>query len=111
VSGPSDVDILRWDGTCATIRQEMLVTSSPGPMDSPRIVWKYLDAQTTSALVLDAHVKQASDKERKVCKGSSVTHPEEACDKAMKELTAAIMKAIGSGLALPEPEHRPRWKQ
>jgi hypothetical protein len=109
VSGPSDVDILRWDGTCATIRQEMLVTGSPGQWDSPRIVWKYLDSATTEALLADAQIKKASDKERKLCKGSSVTHPEEPCDKAMKELTAAIMMAVKGGLAVPEPEHRPHW--
>ena len=29
ISGPTDVDVLRWDGTCATIREEMLVSYVP----------------------------------------------------------------------------------
>src|SRR6187402_125971 len=41
ISGPSDVDVLRWDGTCATIREEMLVSYVPAPMQSPLIIWKY----------------------------------------------------------------------
>ncbi|HEY4160332.1 MAG TPA: hypothetical protein VGM29_19605 [Polyangiaceae bacterium] len=109
VSGPSDVDILRWDGTCATVRQEMLVTYATGQIDSPRIIWRYLDPPTTTALLQDAHVQQASEHERKICKGSSAKHPEEPCDKAMKTLTAAIMTAVRAGISLPDPEKRPQW--
>jgi hypothetical protein len=34
MSGPTDLDVLRWDGTCATIREEMLVSYVPAAMQS-----------------------------------------------------------------------------
>jgi hypothetical protein len=109
VSGPADVDILRWDGTCATVRQEMLANSLPVPMQSPRIIWKRLEASTQEALLQDARIKKLSDGERSACRGSSATHPEDKCDEAMKKLTDAIVAAVRSGIALPEPSKLPEW--
>jgi hypothetical protein len=112
VSGPNDVDILRWDGTCATIRKEMLVSYVPAPMDSVRIIWRYLDADVQQALLADELVVRAQDAEKKNCKGSSVKHPSEACEKAMKRLTDVIMLALkrDKGVVLATPEARPAWR-
>lgn len=109
VSGPSDVDILRLDGTCATVRSEMLVSYIPGQIVRPFIVWKYLDESLQEVLLGDKYVKQASEREREACRGSSVTHPEGACEKAMKTLTDAIIAAVRKDISLPEPEKRPAW--
>ncbi len=109
VSGPKDLDVLRLDGTCATVRSEMFVTYVPGQVTRPHIVWKYLDGAWQEALLVDKYVKQASDKEREACKGSSVTHPEGACDKAMKMLTEAIVTAVRKDISLPAPEKSPAW--
>jgi hypothetical protein len=112
VSGPSDVDVLRWDGTCATIRKEMLVTYVPAPMDSVRIVWRYLDADVKEALLADELVVRAQDAERKNCRGSSVKHPSPPCEKAMKRLTDVIMLALkrDKGVVLAAPQARPEWR-
>lgn len=112
VSGPTDVDVLRWDGTCATIRKEMLVSYVPAPMDSVRIIWRYLDADVQQALLGDELVVRAQDAERKNCKGSSVKHPSETCEKAMKRLTDVIVLALkrDKGVVLAMPEARPAWR-
>jgi hypothetical protein len=112
ISGPTDVDVLRWDGTCATIRKEMLVTYVPAPMDSVRIIWRYLDADVQEALLADELVVRAQDAERKACRGSSVKHPSEACEKAMKRLTDVIMLALkrDKGVVLAAPQARPEWR-
>lgn len=112
VSGPSDVDVLRWDGTCATIRKEMLVSYVPAPMDSVRIIWRYLDADVQQALLADELVVRAQDSERKSCRGSSVKHPSEPCEKAMKRLTDVIVLALkrDKGVVLAMPEARPEWR-
>ena len=112
VSGPNDVDVLRWDGTCATIRKEMLVSYVPAPMDSVRIIWRYLDADVQEALLADELVMRAQDAERKNCRGSSVKHPSEACEKALKRLTDVIMLALkrDKGVVLALPEARPEWR-
>lgn len=112
VSGPTDVDILRWDGTCATIRQEML---APYPTNTtvftPRIAWKYLDEPTQEALLGDQWVKNTSAKERPACRGSTMKSPDAACDKASRKLTEAITVALRGGLAVPTPEKLPAWQE
>jgi hypothetical protein len=112
VSGPTDVDVLRWDGTCATIRKEMLVSYVPAPMDSVRIVWRYLDEDVQEQLLRDELVVRAQAAERTSCRGSSVKNPSPACEKAMKRLTDVIVLALKreKGVVLALPEARPEWR-
>lgn len=109
VSGPSDVDVLRWDGTCATIREEMLVSYVPAPMQSPRIIWKYLDAALQEALLQNSVVARSREAEKKGCRNSSVTHPTPACEKTMRQLTDAIVLAVHQNVALPSAGALPNW--
>lgn len=109
VSGPSDVDVLRWDGTCATIREEMLVSYVPAPMQSPRIIWKYLNASLQEALLKNAVVARSHEAEKKSCRDSSVTHPTPICEKAMRQLTDAIVLAVHLNIALPNAGTLPSW--
>jgi hypothetical protein len=109
VSGPSDVDVLRWDGTCATIREEMLVSYVPAPMQSPRIIWKYLDADLQEALLKNSVVARSREAERKRCRDSSATHPTPSCDKAMRQLTDAIVLAVHQNVELPNSGKLPNW--
>ena len=87
ISGPSDVDVLRWDGTCATIREEMLVSYVPAPMQSPRVIFKYLDGALQEALLQHQVVARARDSEKKSCRDSSAKHPTPACEKALMRST------------------------
>jgi hypothetical protein len=109
ISGPSDVDVLRWDGTCATIREEMLVSYVPAPMQSPRIIWKYLDAGSQDVLLKNTVVARARETEKKGCRDSSATHPTPACEKAMRQLTDAIVLAVHQNIALPGTGSLPDW--
>ena len=109
ISGAEDVDVLRVDGTCATIRREMLVTYATGAMTSPHVVWKYLEPGMQQALLADKGVQKAQTNERKICRSESVTHPEEPCAKAMAALTQAVVAAVKQGLSVPMAEKRPEW--
>ncbi len=112
VSGPTDVDILRWDGTCATIRQEMLAQwPTNTTIITPRIAWKYLDEPIQEALLADKWVQNTSAKERPACRGSTMKSPDAACDKASRKLTEAITVALRGGLTLPTPEKLPAWRE
>jgi len=110
ISGPTDLDVLRWDGTCATVREEMFVTYIPGEMLSPRIVWKYLDDPIQEGLKANVAVERAQVNERKQCRESTPSDPTPACDKAMKKLTDAIVIAVRLGLALPRGS-TPEWEK
>jgi hypothetical protein len=109
-SGPSDVDVLRWDGTCATIREEMLVSYVPAPMQSPRIVWKYIDSQLQEALLKNPVVARAREGEKKSCRDSSTSHPTPTCEKAMQKLTDAIAMAVHQNVELPGAGNLPAWQ-
>jgi hypothetical protein len=112
VSGPTDVDILRWDGTCATIRQEMLAQwPTNTSVITPRISWKYLDEPIQEALLADQWVRNTSAKERPACRGSTMKSPDAVCDKASRKLTDAITVALRGGLVLPTPEKLPAWRE
>jgi hypothetical protein len=111
VSGPTDVDILRWDGTCATVRQEMLAQYPTNTsIGTARIIWKYLDTPIQDALLTNQVVEHASEKERPLCHGSTMKHPDAPCDKASQKLTDAIAVALRGGLSLPTPAKIPAWQ-
>jgi hypothetical protein len=110
-SGPTDVDILRWDGTCATIRQEMLARYPTNTsIGTARVVWKYLSTPMQDALLTSPLVKHASSKERPACRGSTMKSPDAACDKASRKLTEAISNVLRVGVVLPEPAKLPAWR-
>jgi len=110
ISGPTDLDVLRWDGTCATVREEMFVSYVPGEMMSPRVVWKYLDDSIKDGLLTNGVVEHAQANERKHCRDSSARNPSPPCDKAMKKLTDAIVLAVHLGLPLPSGS-TPEWQK
>jgi hypothetical protein len=109
ISGPSDLDVLRWDGTCATIREEMLVSYVTAPMQSPRIIWKYLNADLQESLLKNSVVARSREAEKKACRDSSATHPTPGCEKAMRQLTDAIVLAVHQNVELPDSGSRPSW--
>jgi hypothetical protein len=109
ISGPSDIDVLRWDGTCATIRQEMFVSYIPAPMQTPRVVWKYLASDLQQALLTNAVVARAREAEKKACRDSSQSHPTATCEKAMQKLTDAVALAVHQNVALPSTGNSPEW--
>jgi hypothetical protein len=110
VSGPVDLDILRLDGTCATVRQEFVAPYMTGAVQVARVVWKYVDPGIQEALLSDRGVARASEKERPACKGSTMKSPGAACDKAQKNLSDAVGIALRLGAAVPAPAKVPRWK-
>jgi len=111
MSGPTDVDVLRWDGTCATVRQEMFVTYDTGPMSSPLIVWKYLDDAIQEGLRKNPAVERARTSERRSCRDSSPTQASPECEKAMRKLGDAIVLAVRQGIELPLPASTPAWER
>jgi hypothetical protein len=62
------------------------------------------------ALLTSPLVKHASSKEQPACRGSTMKHPDAACDKASRKLTEAINNVLHVGLALPEPAKLPAWR-
>jgi hypothetical protein len=79
-------------------------------MQSPRIIWKYIDSQLQEALLKNAVVARAREGERKSCRDSSLTHPTPTCEKAMQKLTDAIALAVRQNVELPSAGNFPAWQ-
>lgn len=108
VSG-SDVDILRWDGTCATLPVEHLTEKSETSVKNAIISWRYLDDEIAQALLADDNVKARYEAQRTPCKSSSGAKRSDDCQALTLALGAAIVKAVRGGLKLPEPGRLPEW--
>ena len=78
-------------------------------MQSPRIIWKYLDQGSQDSLLKNALVARARETEKRGCRDSSPTHPTEPCDKAMQKLTDAIVLAVHQNIELPGSGALPEW--
>lgn len=109
VSGGEDVDVLRWNGTCVTVRESELVEYVPGLPQQARIVWNYLDEGIQQALLGNRTIEAARKRHRKECRGSSKKSLTGPCKKADEALTAAVVVAVRKGIELPVPQKRPEW--
>ncbi|HEY6725339.1 MAG TPA: hypothetical protein VI197_14990 [Polyangiaceae bacterium] len=110
MSGGEDVEVLRWNGTCVTVRESELVEYVPGLPKHAPIVWAYLDEPTQTALLTKKSVASARDQQRKECRGSSKRDLSPSCEKAAGALDGAIVVAVRKGMQLPVPEKRPAWE-
>ncbi len=110
IGGASDVDVLRWDGTCATVREEMLSEHMMPTIKNATVVWRYLDRETQNGLLEAKYVKVRYDQQRTTCRSSSASNPSAACQKATDKLNDAITVAMRGGLELPVPGELPVWK-
>ena len=59
VSGAGSYQVLRWDGTCATLASGELRDQRPGKPKAAKVTWRYLDDTTQEALRQDERITQA----------------------------------------------------
>ena len=107
VSGVGGYDVLRWDGTCATLSSDELVLRVPAPPRHAPFAWKYLDDSIQRALLQNEAVRSAHDAERKRCTGTSSARESASCRDASARLNDRVVVAIRTGLELPSPEYTP----
>jgi len=106
VSGAVDYDVLRWDGTCASMSELEMTPLAPGMPKNAPIVWKYIDSNVQEALLKDSAIQKATEAETKAC-GGKAAGSGSACQQANRRLNSAIVAAVRNGLSLPTPERIP----
>lgn len=109
ISGGEDVEVLRWNGTCVTVRESELVEYVPGLPKNAPIVWNYLDESMQEALLENKSVAETRKNHKRECHGSSKRNLTPACQKATSALNGAIVVAVRKGMTLPTPNKRPEW--
>ncbi len=107
VSGMGGYDVLRWDGTCATLGDDELATRPPrtprhGPFD-----WRYIDTNIQKALLADNSIGEARREQRKHCHGVSIGRVSSECAKADARFYERIAATVRGGIELPDPDRMP----
>jgi hypothetical protein len=107
VSGMGGYDVLRWDGTCATLADGELAMRAPVPARYAPFSWRYIDTNIQNALLSNSDVEAARREHKKHCHGVSLGRISAACAKAESELRSSIVAAVRGGISLPDPERMP----
>ncbi|KYF86411.1 hypothetical protein BE17_25385 [Sorangium cellulosum] len=96
-------DVLRWDGTCASLMtEEVRLHVPPKPKYAP-IPWKSLDQKTRDAFQADEKVGPLIAERRKECKGATMGAVTAKCEKVDKQMGAALIEYVRNGGSLPAP--------
>lgn len=107
VSGMGGYEVLRWDGTCATLGDGELGLRAPRAPGHAPVAWKYIDTNIQDALLQHADVAAARRQHRKHCHGVSLGPLSAECAKAEGALGQSIVDAVRGGLSLPTPDRMP----
>jgi hypothetical protein len=109
VSGSSGgYDVLRWDGTCASLAgEELTLKVPPNRAKAAKIPWKSLDLKIRDALTADEKIGKIDAARRKECKGVTLGDVSDKCEKADRQLSVAIVDFVRKGGALPPPGKLP----
>lgn len=107
VSGMGGYEVLRWDGTCATLAGGELTRKKPPRPGHAPFEWQLLDTGLQEALLATPEVKGARSNHKKQCKGASFGRRTPECAAAEDTLQDTIVRVVRSGVALPPPERMP----
>lgn len=100
-------DVLRWDGSCASLAaEEVRLQAPPKPKFAP-IPWKSLDQKTQEALKADEKLGKIIAERRKECKGATIGTVSLKCEKVDKQMSLAIVEFVRNGGSLPTPAPLP----
>lgn len=107
VSGTERYEILRWDGSCATLEEGEFVEKIPKQqLRYVAPIWKRL-GDTYRAAFLENETVAAAEATRKTeCKGVGLGRPP-SCYKSIEDLNRIVAEVVHEGFALPLPEVLP----
>lgn len=104
VSGASGgYDVLRWDGTCATLSAEEVTLSVPPKAKNAKVVWKDFSEATQNALLGDPSIAKLNKERRDECKGASIGEVSKKCVTLVDKLSEAIVSYVRNGGEIPPP--------
>jgi hypothetical protein len=108
VSGASGgYDVLRWDGSCATLMAEELTLRKPAAPKAAKVPWKILEDATQEAMLADPKVAAAVAERRKECKGATMGDVSAKCVKVDQKLDKVLVEYVRAGGAVPAAKKIP----
>jgi hypothetical protein len=108
VTGSGSYQVLRWDGTCATLASGELREQRPGNAKAAKVTWRYLDKPIKKALREESRISEAVRARKKECKGATMGTVSAKCEKLDQALTETIVDVVREGnVKLPTPAKVP----
>jgi hypothetical protein len=108
VSGAgASYDVLRWDGTCATLSAEEVRLVAPPKPKHALITWRSLEDATQNALLQNEALAKVVSERKKECKGATMGTVTAKCEKADRMLNDVVVEAVRTGTAVPLPAKVP----
>jgi hypothetical protein len=105
VSGTERYEVLRWDGSCATLLEGEFVETIPAQqLRYVAPTWQRLGDGYRAALMQSGAVAEAEERRKAECKG--LGRPPK-CHKAMADLNQIVAEVVHEGFELPLPESVP----
>lgn len=105
VSGAgASYDVMRWDGSCASLSAEEITFSVAPKPKNPTLKWKTFSEETQNAMLGDANIAKLNKERRNECKGVDVGTVSLACVKLVDKLSEAIVTYIRNGGEVPVPK-------
>lgn len=98
VSGAGgQVDVLRWDGSCATVPTADVTTTLPPKPKAAPIEWKLFSDEVQAALLEDADIAKINKERRTECKGQTMGDVSKKCVKLVADLQNLVVEKVRSG--------------
>jgi hypothetical protein len=108
VSGAgASFDVLRWDGTCATLSAEEVRFVTPPKPKHANIPWRALEDATQEALRKNEALAKTATDRKKECKGATIGTVSAKCEKLDRQLNDLVVEAVRGGTAVPQPAKVP----
>jgi len=101
VSGTERYEVLRWDGSCASLQEGEFVETVP--KQQLRYIaptWQRLGDKYRAALMQSSAVAEAEETRKADCKGLGLGRPPK-CHKAMEDLNRVVAEVVHDGFELP----------
>ena len=100
-------DVLRWDGTCASLQDEEVSLTGSSTPKTAKVVWKSLDDKVRDALLADEKINKVFTARRKECKGATMGDVTKKCEELDDKLSAVVVEYVRRGGAVPAPPKLP----
>ena len=99
----ADIVVLRWDGTCASVKASDTATFQPGAQKHAIVDYTAIDSSVQRSLLRDTDIEGAVKQRQGACAAGASAE----CDKAHQDLSSLIVTKIRRGTKLSMPDNRP----
>jgi hypothetical protein len=107
VGDTSGYDVLRLNGSCATIHDGDFSAKKPDDVVYSKLEWRRIGLPLRNALEASPDVSAAYEARRKACKGQNLGTVAADCERNDRALADEVVRYVLAGKTLPPPEKLP----